>query len=74
MDANKKLLETIWQARKEIWLGTADNKYIEVLLLRDAADSMWLRAVDYVYGDKLLSWTWHSPHGECTLSNGDHYE
>ena len=36
-------------------------------------DKLWAEAIIEAYGNIILSWTWESDHGECTLENGDRY-
>ena len=39
------------------------------------ADStlVWAEAVLNAYGNVTMTWAWNTPHGECTLENGDTY-
>lgn len=33
----------------------------------------WISAVVAAYGNCVISWSWQSKHGDCTLENGDTY-
>ena len=62
----------LWAERSKL-RDEGDKLWAEGSKLRDEGDKLWAEAIITTYGNINLSWSWDTPHGECTLENGDRY-
>ena len=69
----------LWAEGNKLWAegsklrAEGDKLWAEGNKLRAEGNKLWAEAIIEAYGNIILSWTWGSDHGECTLENGDRY-
>jgi hypothetical protein len=73
-------LATAWSARLKLRAegdklrAEGDKLWAEGAKIWAEGDKLWAEAVISSYGNIMVSWSWRTRYGECTLENGDVYD